>query len=239
MKKEFLQNGSYRGGIAGYAINTTFSDCTYTSAPALFDITNVYKGGICAYADYSYFLRCGNQSSIYGGKGVGGIVGRLVGGTISSCYNIGYIRGDITTSGGNTDAGGIVGNMIATNENILKSYIKNCYNRGTIYGLGTRVGGIIGANGKASKGSLTIENCYTIGNLTGNSKVGVLAGFVNEASLNNCYTANPPSGLQWQGGVYINVTKTNCNVVSESQLKECPTGLLNNGFYYDCHVKIG
>lgn len=166
----------------------------------------------------------------------GGIVGYLRGGVIDSCYNVAQIRGESSTvSGGNTNVGGILGNMVSIQNGAT---IRNCYNRGTIYGYGHAVGGIAGGQADASTVNLIIENCYSIGTLYGKSPIGVIIGADKNVSLINCCTANPPSGIGWNGNA--SSTTTGCKVFSEEGLKLSVSALgtefkkddknINNGF---------
>lgn len=92
----------------------------------------------------------------------GGLVGDQNGGTITKCYNEGFING--------SNVGGIVG--------IMDGVVSDCYNTGVVYG--KTAGGIAGS--VQYYGSL--ENSYNIGSI-GGTMVGGISGGVNEGSISN------------------------------------------------------
>ena len=102
---------------------------------------------------------------IKGGYYVGGIAGSSSG-TISRCYNTGYIAGI-----GN-ETGGIAGRNSGN--------ISECYNEGEITGA-DKSGGIAGNS------SGRIENCYNIAPVGGNEKVGGIAGETGNIIKNSAH----------------------------------------------------
>ena len=81
------------------------------------------------------------DSCFYGGADVGGVIGyNKKDGTVTNCYNTGYVSG----------AAGLVGGVIGYN----RGTITNCYNTGGVSG-DSYVGGVIGYNSGG-----TITNCY-------------------------------------------------------------------------------
>ena len=127
------------GGIAGYARNTTITNCYNTG-----DVTGSGEdvGGIAGYA-YSdtIIMNCYNTGSVTGsGEDVGGIAGS--GTIITNCYNTGTVTGE-----GNY-VGGISGSGSPTTS----------YNTGSVIGAGY-VGGI--------SGSGSPESCFNVGVVNG------------------------------------------------------------------------
>ena len=132
--------------------------------------------------------RCVNTGTITAGRaaGVGGIAGRLDGGsiTVTQCANQGAVSNDTAASllrrGG---TGGIAG--LAVSGSIT---IDRCYNTGAVSGH-TIVGGILGGESGdyaasipsyTGNSALVVQNCYNAGPLcTGSSteRIGSLAGY--------------------------------------------------------------
>jgi hypothetical protein len=103
---------------------------------------------------------------VTGKRGVGGLVGRNVIGTVSNSYS----KGSIT---GNSLVGGLVGENGGLPPN--PSNISDSYSMGSVTGI-TYVGGLVGYifNG-------TVSNCYSTGNVTSDSSyVGGLVGYLEE-----------------------------------------------------------
>jgi hypothetical protein len=104
--------------------------------------------------------------TVTGKRGVGGLVGRNVIGTVSNSYSMGSITG-------NSLVGGLVGEnggLPPSPSNIIDSY-----SMGSVTGI-TYVGGLVGYifNG-------TVSNCYSTSNVTSDSSyVGGLVGYLEE-----------------------------------------------------------
>ena len=195
------------GGILGYANGTiTVTGCKNYGTTSTTDANNntTYNvffskkdardgwGGIVGYSNSTLILSgCENRASLIwkeDGTGhddfyaIGGIVGKMSNGSISSSKNFGHIYGGKLT-------GGIVGEVID------KATVSQCYNAGPVQtwgsgtysynsSAGTYVGGIAGA----SRG--TIEYCYSIGTVTDSSKKGFAGGIAaaTEGNINYCYS---------------------------------------------------
>jgi len=69
--------------------------------------------------------------------------------------------------------------------------IEECSNKGDQY-----VGGLIGYADNS-----TIDNCYVVGSVTGNSSVGGLIGISNNSTVSNCYAICEVSGDSNIGGL--------------------------------------
>ena len=157
--------------------------------------------------------------NISGKKYVGGIVGKLIGGTVSNCA---VVSGTITGTG--TYVGGIVGHAEGETARIESSY-----NAANVTGQYT-VGGVAGYLDKA-----TVTNCYNTGAVSSTSS-GAVSGVVgtfattNGGNLSNCFNTG-------------SVTSTNnyatvCGVVSYTPDKEAH--VVTNCFYLSgCAVKNG
>ncbi|MFR9629039.1 MAG: fimbrillin family protein [Rikenellaceae bacterium] len=191
---------------------------------------------------------------------VGGLVGYIVGSTISNCHvvggsvsaNKGYVGGvagcaetnactivnssnsatvSISDTTGTPYAGGILGCNNADNTTIT-----NCYNSGNISGSSTNgyIGGIVGYNLNCN---IAITNCYSSGTLSyGQNRGGILGyHFFSDttpyATLNYCYCSVDYS---YVGGGSISgyITSNNCSHESLNDMKdETFAATLNNGAY--------
>ena len=99
---------------------------------------------------------------------------------------------DLTVSGsvkGKWYVGGVVGNNTG-------GTVTGCIfsGSGTVTGTGDYVGGVVGYN------SGSVENCYNIGNVSGNNYVGGVVGD-NRGSVENCYNTGTVNGSDYVGGV--------------------------------------
>jgi hypothetical protein len=76
-----------------------------------------------------------------------------------------------------------------------------CIFQGNIQNLGIENCNIIGQNnvgGLVGQGICTFTNCYTTGNVTGNSHMGGLAGFFWVYTMTNCYTTCTVTGMGYE-----------------------------------------
>ena len=137
-------------------------------------------GGICGENDNKgRILDCSNSANVSGlCRGVGGICGIQMNGTVNNCLNTGKISG-------NSGVGGIDGTTSGDKDST--NSISNCVNRGEIVGElkeGTSengdVGGIVGASW------FKIEGCKNEGSITNTKNCcGGIAGY-NWGMINNC-----------------------------------------------------
>jgi uncharacterized repeat protein (TIGR02543 family) len=126
------------------------------------------------------------QSSFSSGPGVGGFASGVCG-TITNCVNYGTVYGHSQ-----------VGGIVAFKAQAMRTFtVRNCIFAGTIIADGNIVGGIVGGgyNEVTAPNSPcgSIINCYSIGNITGNNKVGGIFGGENYVAS---AWANGPSKIQ-------------------------------------------
>ncbi|MCL2290892.1 MAG: InlB B-repeat-containing protein, partial [Bacteroidetes bacterium] len=142
--------------------------------------SGTYYIGLFGYTQGSFIENLGVEiaaAGIKGGSFSGGLVGENISTTISNCYVIGNVTGDILV-------GGLVG------ENTFASTISNCYAIGDVTGT-LVVGGLVGYNFDASP----ISNCYAAGNVNGeSSSAGGLVGYNELSTISNCYFDNEIAG---------------------------------------------
>ncbi len=107
-----------------------------------------------------------------------------------------YADVDVTgqTSTGSHYCAGIAGNI----ANVTTVELKNVHSTGDIVSGGSSNAGLVGA---IVKGTISFENCYVTGNLSGNNNCGGLGGNIGvPATMKNCYykegeiTVNGTSG---------------------------------------------
>jgi len=153
-------------------------------------------------------LGIGENSSITGGAGTGGIIGsNYNGSTIENCYNLANITGNLQCTGGIAGYG------------MTNSTVKNCYNRGEITCNGTnssgqsQAGGITGGNSNGC----TVENCYNTGNVTAVS--GETAGIVGYNGGTSGNTVGTVKNVYNTGIVKVGTTTVTSNVGTSSSRK--------------------
>ena len=133
-----------------------------------------------------------NASVTSSDSAVGGIVGKLMTGTIKNCS----FQGNV--SGGGEHVGGITGQIMNT------SLISGCsFDTGTVNQTSAdrnQCGGIVGYI-DTSLG--TVENCNFGGTVnTEGGNVGGIAGAMNgESTIKDCIVTGKVSGNQWTGGI--------------------------------------
>ena len=164
---------------------------------------------------------CSVNGTVTGYSQIGGIVGFVFSGAISNCYS----EGAITAV--ESDAGGIAG----CNDGA----IRNCYSTGTITTNDCRAGGIAGF----SDG--TISNCYSTGNVYVAYDAGGIAGYVGIGTISNCYsTGNVSAVVERAGGIagYVGGTIRNCystgNITAVTERAGGIVGYLNRGSISYC-----
>lgn len=119
-------------------------------------------GGIVGYLMQGNISTCSSTGSISGKRYSGGIAGAMNSGTISECFTSATIN---LLSGRDGDGmGGLTGYSFGT--------VRDCYASGQVNG-GTRVGGLIGY----AANNTSTTNCYSTGSVSGTSSVGGLIGY--------------------------------------------------------------
>jgi uncharacterized protein YjdB len=180
---DVVGTNNHTSGFIGYAIGLTLSNINVKGTIS----GQSYTGGITGCSENSVFNNCRYEGELTGSQNVGGIVGALIKSTssFSSCFS----KGAITATG--DYCGGIVG----VSQGACIEEMESCSHFGDISGQ-SYVGGLVGAvlntvsaptlNSRrcgyvdkiTSGNSLTksLNNCTSIGNLTGQSYVGGLIG---------------------------------------------------------------
>lgn len=222
-------NGHHEvGGIAGYASNTSFTQC-YNKGRV--DGTGGYVGGITGRASASSITNCYNIGNVSGGSDyVGGLAGYSY--NFSQCYNIGSV------SGGRDYVGGLTGysSMSSSESSFMNSYNigdvsgdgnyigglsgylsttftspTSCYNIGVVRGGGNYVGGLVGYLSTTTSSSTSFLNSYNTGSVSGGeNKIGGIAGASSSTTLfKNCYNIGSIKGMGTVSGISSG-SKANC-----------------------------
>jgi len=137
---------------------------------------------------------------------IGGIVGASTKTLVSSCYNVGNIRGVYSNGASNTVVGGVVGYGCKKGTSL--------YNLGDVFGSTTQetiVGGVV-AQGES------IEKCYNTGlveyEASSTKRIGAVIGVITETQTNSYYLNN--TELNGIGRNYSGATEpTKVNAIEE------------------------
>lgn len=117
----------------------------------------------------------GGSVSVYNGSYVGGLVGRLEGGSVQNCYATGSVQGDKSLF-----VGGLVGYAGDGSK------VQNCYATGSVEG-DLYVGGLVGNVHRSD-----IQGCYAAGKVTGQDYIGGIVGaMIFGGSIRSCMALNP------------------------------------------------
>jgi hypothetical protein len=201
------------GGLLGILYGSA-ADCT--SAGGSITSTNTTSnadiglGGLAGWLQYGVISNCSSSVSINqttNGRDIGGLVGKMVDGTIEKSY----ATGDV--SGIQRNVGGLVGLVTLTSSTAT---ISNCYCTG-IVAANSYGGGLIGYH---EKGDLTVTNCYSTSAVTGGFAMGGLIGIANNVAANvsksvawnPSVTAVSIEAANWSSGAVVGVAHPNCTL---------------------------
>ena len=145
---------------------------------------------------------------ITGKQCVGGLAGRMTS-TIENCY----------VKGGTVTGELLVGGLMGYDNNLSTSSISKCYSSANVSGTGYGIGGLIGS---------TVEppsECFSTGDVSGESEVGGLIGnlnivFFDEETLGNCYSKGDvtrSSGAFTSIGAFIGLVIVDKNLGQRSR----------------------
>ncbi|QHI73853.1 immunoglobulin-like domain-containing protein [Aminipila terrae] len=173
--------GKYLGFFGNLGSGSTVKNLTVKGRITNSATGATYTGGIAGCANGgSQIVNCANYAdvSVKGGTTVGGLVGGTEGNSNSNIKILGSLNSGSVS--GKRMAGGIIG--VAKFVDV--SY---CYNNGDISTSSSYVGGILGSTSSSSKSNL--QKSYNIGNVSGTTNVGALAGDSSGivSNVSNCY----------------------------------------------------
>ena len=209
-------------------------------------------GGICG-INTGAIYRCFNYATISQGKHFGGIVGMSTSGSIKNCFNHGqigepganqYIRmgGIVGESNGTTielcqNFGGVYGYHASGSVTIsnvsaggIVGYCYNavikCANYGTVtggnvyYADNSNIGGIIGCY----SGSVSIDSCYNIANISGYAKKieSNPIGFKKNTALDRSREYIGGYNRNGTTSMYTTINRYYCSISSEFKVYNTP-----------------
>ena len=194
------------GGIVGHMVSGTISDCKISYSED--GITTYdYVGGIAGYVGNGTISGCTNNTPVtaifytddddvnYAGTCAGGIVGKMVKGTVSSSKSYGSAMAD-------KYAGGIVG-YFSNDDNDEGCAITSCTSYATVYKptltSGAYHGGVVGYVNCA-----TVESCTSAFNVTANGYeyVGGIAGYATGGTIfTDCNNKAKVTAINYCGGI--------------------------------------
>lgn len=160
---------------------------------------------------------------------VGGILGVATGGTLSNCFKRG---GNVTGTKRQSDNAGFIGGLIGIfnpkSAADVGTLMTNCYNTVNVSSTGADVGGLLGCSGDCwapINKMCYINNCYSVGNVSGSEFVGALIGHGYYTTVNKCGY----KGGNTLGKNYSNVNMTNLVIMTESN-SSTSLPILGNSF---------
>ena len=201
------------GGLVGVGYGN-FTDCTSSGSISSSNTTSnadIGLGGLVGYFENGKISHCSSSVSINqttNGRDIGGLVGKMLAGTIEKSF----ATGDM--SGIQRNVGGLVG--LITNTSGV-STISDCYCTGSVKA-NSYAGGFLGL---FEKGSATITNCYATGDVAGSSfgvggLIGVIggAGFImsKSAAWNTSVVPTSYGSGNWSSGSVAAVTFPTCTL---------------------------
>ena len=185
--------GSLGGVVASSQSGDSILNCVNEGAIVG---SSSYVGGIIGTtgaAGYILYAEgCYNTAAVSGKGYLGGVAGRLYGGSVLvNCHNTGTV-----TSASSTYVGGVLGYMAYSSG--YDSNVIDCYNTGDVTAAGNYVGGVMGRN---ADGCLAY-NCYNTGTVyTSGNYAGGIAGSL-PGETHNCYnTGNVTADGSAAGGL--------------------------------------
>ncbi len=163
---------------------------------------------------------------VFGNKASAGLVGYGSSVTIENCFN----RANII--GANNHCGGLTGQIGGT------TVIRNCYNNAYVKTSGSVAGGIIGYISSSS--TVTVENCYHVGNLTDSAdRLGMIGYYgtgssttVNKVTVKNCRSTTSMKSADVADNSALESYSGNSKI-SKAQMVSAAVAL-GSSFIYDC-----
>lgn len=200
------------GGLVGVGYGN-FTDCTSSGTVSSTNTTSnadIALGGLVGYFENGVISHCSSSVSIdqtTNGRDIGGLIGKMLAGTVEKSFATGNIQGMQRNVGGFI---GLISNSSGT------STVTNCYSTGSVTG-NAHSGGFIGY---FEKGKAVISDCYAIGSVSGSFSMGGLIGYVannglsmsKSAAWNGSLTAASIAVDNWSSGAVVGVTFPNCTL---------------------------
>ena len=203
------------GGLIGVGYCNA-SNCTSSGAISSTNTTadaDIALGGLIGYFEGASYSVSDCSSSVIinqttNGRDIGGLIGKMLAGTIEKSYSTGNV------SGIQRNVGGLIGLISLTSGTAT---VRNCYSTGNV-SANSYNGGFLGLH---EKGTASIENCYASGNVTASAFaaggfIGVAgAGTItvsNSAAWNGSVTPGSYGSGNWSSGAVVGVTYPTCTL---------------------------
>jgi uncharacterized repeat protein (TIGR02543 family) len=194
------------GGIAGRTEFTNVTDCTNTGT--LVGESAHLIGGIVGFFQNGTIDNCQSSGEISGSNFIGGIAGG---------FNLGPFKLEVKEGSDKSPIYGISNCISSSNINALADdvggiaggisvgFIRNSGSTGSIVSQnGNNIGGI---SGKSVNTSL-IEQCFSHSEITGESNVGGIAGYMPDGTISSCYsTGSVSSTANYRAGGIVGKTE--------------------------------
>lgn len=200
------------GGLVGVGYGN-FTNCTSSGTVSSTNTTSnadIALGGLVGFFENGVISHCSSSVSIdqtTNGRDIGGLIGKMLAGTVEKSFATGDIQGMQRNVGGFI---GLISNSSGT------STVTNCYSTGSVTG-NAHSGGFVGY---FEKGKAVISDCYATGSVSGSFSMGGLIGYVannglsmsKSAAWNGSLTAASIAVDNWSSGAVVGVTFPNCTL---------------------------
>lgn len=200
------------GGLigVGYGKVNNSSSSGSVSSPNTTNNSDIALGGLVGYFEKGVISFCSSSVSINqttSGRDIGGLVGKMLAGTIEKSS----ATGDV--SGIQRNVGGFVGLVTLTSGT---AKISDSYCTGEVKG-DAYSGGFLGYH---EKGKVNITNCYTTSPISWNFALGGFVGVVGSADMsisksaawNSSVTASAHGSGNWSTGAVVGVAFPTCTL---------------------------
>jgi hypothetical protein len=195
------------GGLAAYQDVSSSVENVHISGTIVGSDSSNYAGGLIGEV-FGAVTNCSFDGEIIGEFHLGGLIGGLNGGDVTTSHSSGTVKAHKDNVGGliGRMSSGTVSNSYSTSDlslrdindkfifdvggfvgKVLDGTISQCYSQGNALSFRDRVGGFVGRN----RGE--IYNCYSRGNVSGNNgasltRLGGFVGWNERGKVINCYS---------------------------------------------------
>ena len=193
------------GGLVGVGYGN-FTDCTSSGEITSINTTSnqdIGLGGLVGYFENGTISHCSssvNAIQTTNGRDIGGLIGKMLAGTVEKSFSTGNVTGL------QRNVGGFIGLITNTSGT---SVVTDCYCTGNVVA-NAYSGGFLGL---FEKGSAEITNCYATGSVEGNFALGGMLGVTaagismsKSAGWNSSITAASNGEGNWSSGAVVGVT---------------------------------
>lgn len=193
------------GGLVGVGYGN-FTDCTSSGEITSINTTSnadIGLGGLVGYFENGTISHCSSSVNAIqetNGRDIGGLIGKMLVGTVEKSYSTGNVKGL------QRNVGGFIGLITNTSS---KSVVTDCYCTGNVVA-NAYSGGFLGLH---EKGVVEITNCYATGSVEGAFALGGMLGVTasgmsmsKSAGWNSRITASSNGEGNWSSGAVVGVT---------------------------------